>query len=131
MQQALSVDRQVAIIGSGVMGRGIAMVAAAAGHPVCLYDVNGPASIQALAAIRQHWQHQVGQGKLSAAQLDRLCGRLSRAEHLSQLARAGLVIEAIAEDLAAKQALFGQLEQLVLKVGRQLDIVGNMRPNGL
>lgn len=113
MQQALSVDRQVAIIGSGVMGRGIAMVAAAAGHPVCLYDVNGPASTQALAAIRQHWQHQVGQGKLSAAQLDRLCGRLSRAEHLSQLARAGLVIEAIAEDLAAKQALFGQLEQLV------------------
>jgi len=113
MQQALSVSRQVAVIGSGVMGRGIAMVAAAAGHPVCLYDANGIASSQALEAIQQHWQRQADKGKLSAEALDRLCGRLSRAEALEQLAEAGLVIEAIAEDLAAKQALFCQLEQLV------------------
>ncbi|WP_199101807.1 3-hydroxyacyl-CoA dehydrogenase [Aquitalea sp. ASV11] len=113
MQQALSVSRQVAIIGSGVMGRGIAMVAAAAGHPVCLYDANGQASAQAVETIHQHWQRQADKGKLSGADLARLGERLSRAEQLAQLADAGLVIEAIVEDLAAKQALFCQLEQIV------------------
>ncbi|WP_159874742.1 3-hydroxyacyl-CoA dehydrogenase [Aquitalea denitrificans] len=113
MQHALSLSRPVAIIGSGVMGRGIAMVAAAAGHRVCLYDANGSASAQAVATIQQQWQRQADTGKLSAEEVARLCARLSRAEQLQQLAEAGLVIEAIVEDLAAKQALFCQLEQIV------------------
>lgn len=113
MQAALSTARQVAIIGSGVMGRGIAMVAAAAGHPVCLYDANGSASAQALEAVQQQWQRQADRGKLSAEEVALLCGRLCRAERLEQLEQAGLVIEAIVEDLAAKQALFRRLEQIV------------------
>ncbi|NWK78109.1 3-hydroxyacyl-CoA dehydrogenase [Aquitalea sp. LB_tupeE] len=113
MQQTLSVSRQVVIIGAGVMGRGIAMVAAAAGHPVCVYDANGRASVQAVETIHQHWQRQADKGKLSVADVARLGERLSRAEQLEQLAEAGLVIEAIVEDLAAKQALFCQLEQIV------------------
>ncbi|BBF87149.1 3-hydroxybutyryl-CoA dehydrogenase [Aquitalea magnusonii] len=95
------------------MGRGIAMVAAAAGHQVCLYDANGHASAQAVATIQQQWQRQADKGKLSAEEVAHLCARLSRAEQLQQLADAGLVIEAIVEDLAAKQALFCQLEQIV------------------
>lgn len=99
----------VAVIGSGTMGAGIAEVAAAAGHPVLIYDIAPEAVVRAIDGIRQRLASRVSRGKLAAEQADALLARLAPAAELSALACAQLVIEAASERLEIKKALFEQL----------------------
>ncbi|MDF0605585.1 3-hydroxyacyl-CoA dehydrogenase [Neisseriaceae bacterium TC5R-5] len=110
---ALLSTQSVAVIGGGIMGRGIAMVAAQAGHPVQLYDVNTSAASQAVKHIQQQLERLVSKGKLTAQHAAQTAARISSAETLAQLADSSLIIEAIVERLDAKQALFCALETLV------------------
>ncbi len=99
----------VAVIGAGTMGAGIAQVAAVAGHPVTVYDVAEGAAGRAVAAVRDRVARLVDKGRLQGpVEL-----RLEAAADLGELARARCVIEAVAEDLAVKQALFAELEKVV------------------
>ena len=100
----------VAVVGAGTMGGGIAQVAAVAGHPVTLYDAVEGAAERAVAAIRDRVVRLVAQGRLD---LDPAGLRLTVAAELSDLAPARCVIEAVAEDLGVKQALFAGLEKVV------------------
>ena len=100
----------VAVVGAGTMGGGIAQVAAVAGHPVTVYDAVDGAAEQAVAAIRDRVARLVAQGRLD---VDPAGLRLTVAAELSDLAQAECVIEAVAEDLAVKQALFASLEKVV------------------
>jgi 3-hydroxybutyryl-CoA dehydrogenase len=104
------VDRSapVAVVGAGTMGGGIAQVAAVAGHPVTVYDAVEGAAERAVAAIRDRVAQLVTQGRLGPTGL-----RLAVATELGELAPARCVIEAVAEDLAVKQALFAELEKVV------------------
>ena len=98
----------VAVVGAGTMGAGIAQVAAVAGHPVILYDAMEGAAGRAEAAIRDRVARLVAKGRLGQVDL-----QLTVAADLGELAPARCVIEAVAEDLAVKQALFADLEKVV------------------
>jgi 3-hydroxybutyryl-CoA dehydrogenase len=100
----------VAVVGAGTMGAGIAQVAAVAGHPVIVYDAAEGAAGRAVAAVRDRVARLVAKGRLD---LDPSGLQLAVAADLGELAPAGCVIEAVAEDLAVKRALFADLEKIV------------------
>jgi 3-hydroxybutyryl-CoA dehydrogenase len=110
---ALASDKLVAVIGCGVMGAGIAQVAAAAGYKVRLYDVRPDGAGAALSAISAAFGKQADKGRMTASAAAAACDRLQATDSLAGIANAALVIEAIVEDLGAKQALFAELETLV------------------
>lgn len=103
----------VGVIGTGTMGAGIAEVAAAAGHPVRLFDARTGAAADAIAGIAKRLARDVEKGRLGGDEREALLGRLTPVETLEDLASCGLVIEAIVEDLEAKCQLFTALESLV------------------
>ncbi|MBC3495775.1 3-hydroxyacyl-CoA dehydrogenase PaaC [Pseudomonas sp. SWRI100] len=109
---ALDRNTQVAVIGAGAMGAGIAQVAAQAGHPVKLYDNRPGAAAQAVAGIDRQLARLVEKGKLPAGEREAIVARLCPADTLDTLADARLVIEAIVEHLSVKQALLHELEAL-------------------
>jgi 3-hydroxybutyryl-CoA dehydrogenase len=107
---ALAPAVPVAVIGAGTMGVGIAQVAAAAGHPVLLYDAEPSALLAAKERIAVALARAVERERLTTDERDRMLARITPCEGLDALAPAGLVIEAIVEDLAAKARLFETLE---------------------
>jgi len=109
---ALSRDTLVAVVGAGTMGAGIAQVAAGAGHRVLLHDARPDAAGQALENIRRALDKRVERGKLEAAGRDALIARIRPVADLADLAPAGLVVEAVVEDLGVKQALLRELQRL-------------------
>ncbi|WP_373989021.1 3-hydroxyacyl-CoA dehydrogenase PaaH [Duganella sp. BuS-21] len=110
---ALNLDRVVAVIGSGAMGAGIAQVAALAGYTVRLYDTRPEAVAKAIAGIDAALEKLVAKERLGAAERAAAFARLHAAAALDDVADAGLVVEAIVENLDAKRALFAQLEVMV------------------
>lgn len=104
---------QIAVVGVGAMGRGIAQVAASAGHDVALYDAAEGAAEAALGRINSGLQETVDRGKLTQGEAEAAQQRLARVAALSELASAEIVIEAVSEDLAIKQQLFQKLEAIV------------------
>lgn len=73
---ALASNAQVAVIGAGAMGAGIAQVAAQAGHPVKLYDNRPGAAAQAVAGIDRQLARLVEKGKMQAAEREAISARL-------------------------------------------------------
>ena len=106
-------DRPVAVIGAGVMGIGIVQVALLAGHPVHLFDLREGAAAAAAEQLMATLDRLVDKGKLAPEAVAAARGRLRIAAALAQLRDAVLVIEAIVEDLAVKQALMRDLEAIV------------------
>ncbi|MGH8800435.1 MAG: 3-hydroxyacyl-CoA dehydrogenase NAD-binding domain-containing protein, partial [Casimicrobiaceae bacterium] len=103
----------IAVVGAGLMGRGIAQVAAQAGFAVLLYDVRPGAATEAQGAIAATLSMLAGKGKLSESDATRAATRIAPVAALREIAGADLVIEAIVERLDAKQALFRSLEDIV------------------
>lgn len=101
------------IVGTGLMGRGIAQIAAQAGIPTFMFDANPGAAVRARDGIAQTLAKLVEKGKLTAAQLDDTLKHLQPVASLEQLAHCDVAVEAIVEDLTAKQALFVALEAVV------------------
>ncbi len=110
--QALDISIKIAVIGAGAMGSGIAQVAAQAGHFVYLHDQQADAAEKGKAAIAAILQKRVNQGKMQQSDLDSLLNRIHPISNLEDLADAGLVIEAIVENLDIKRKLFADLEIL-------------------
>jgi 3-hydroxybutyryl-CoA dehydrogenase len=106
-------DSPVLIVGAGIMGAGIAQVAAQAGHAVMLFDARAGAAHEAKTKLAVTFEGLVAKGKLSAAQAQSTLGRIAPIDALDAAANAQLVIEAIVEKLDAKRALFQQLEGIV------------------
>jgi 3-hydroxybutyryl-CoA dehydrogenase len=109
----MDTSMNVAVIGAGTMGSGIAQVAAQAGHKVVLFDTRKEAVDKALAGLRKVLDRLVEKGKFTAEQADGIHSRITPASDLKDLAGSGLVIEAIIEDLGIKQKLFSELEGIV------------------
>jgi len=99
----------VGVIGAGTMGAGIAQVAAIAGHRVLLADVADGAAGRAVDRIRERVKAQVAKGRL-AVDPDALD---ITATEISEMGGAGVVVEAVVEDLGVKRSLFAELELLV------------------
>lgn len=101
--------RRVGVVGSGAMARGIAEVTAAAGHPTVLVARGADKAAQALEAIAESLTRGVRRGKVTVETKAAALELLSGAHELSSLADCDLVIEAVAEDLDVKRAVFTAL----------------------
>ncbi|HWD31582.1 MAG TPA: 3-hydroxyacyl-CoA dehydrogenase [Pseudomonas sp.] len=103
----------MAVVGAGVMGAGIAQIAALAGVTVYLFDQREGAAQAARQSIQGTLEKLAGKGKLNADQVLAAAQRLLPVNDIRELADCQLVVEAIIEDLAAKRALFAELETIV------------------
>ena len=103
----------IGVVGLGTMGLGIAQVFAAAGFQVIATDAQARARDSALARLTEALQSRVTAGKLSESDRNATLARLQVVEGLTALAPATMVIEAIVETIAAKNALFAALEAIV------------------
>lgn len=103
----------VLVVGAGIMGAGIAQVAAQAGHAVMLFDAREGAAAEAKAKLSATLDGLVQKGKLAPDAAAMTMGRITSIESLGEAAGARLVIEAIVEKLDIKRGLFKQLESLV------------------
>ncbi|MFO1363875.1 MAG: 3-hydroxyacyl-CoA dehydrogenase [Burkholderiales bacterium] len=101
------------VVGAGIMGAGIAQVAAQAGHRVRLFDAREGAAAQAKAKLAATLDGLAAKGKLTADAAGATMARIEPVAALGAAAGVSLVIEAIVEDLEAKRALFAELESLV------------------
>ena len=104
---------RLGIAGTGLMGRGIAQVAAQAGIEARLYDARAGTAQAAKDAIAAQLEKLVEKGKCDAAEAARAVERLVPVAGLAQFEGCGVVIEAIVEDLEAKRELFRALERVV------------------
>ncbi len=105
--------KTIGVVGAGTMGSGIAQVFAQADYSVQLVDVARPMLDTARRNIEKSLGKFLEKGKLTAAARDAALGRLSTATSLDSLADADYIVEAIVEDVEAKQSLFAGLDALV------------------
>lgn len=106
-------NKPVLVVGAGIMGAGIAQVAAQAGHPVFLFDLREGAAAEARAKLAATLDGLAAKGKLSLEVAQATLTRITAATSLQEAAGAGLVIEAIVEKLEAKRSLFREIEGIV------------------
>ncbi len=104
---------KVGVIGSGIMGSGIAEVAASAGCTVILRSRSQATADGMIAGLEKSLAKQVERGKKSQEDADALRARVSATTSLKDLADCDLVIESIVEDLGTKKALFNELDGIV------------------
>jgi 3-hydroxybutyryl-CoA dehydrogenase len=103
----------ILVVGAGIMGAGIAQVAAQAGHTVLLHDAREGAAAQAKANLAKTLDGLVAKGKLEPSAARDALARIEPIAALDAAKHVGLVIEAIVEQLDAKRGLFAQLETRV------------------
>lgn len=101
------------VIGAGIMGAGIAQVAAQAGHPVLLHDAREGAAAEARTKLAKSLDALVAKGKLTAEAVAQTLARITAVTAIEEAAPVRLVVEAIVEKLDVKRALFKQLEGIV------------------
>lgn len=103
----------IGIIGAGIMGRGIAQVAAGAGLQVVLHDVDPAVTADAIHFVNRMIDRAVEKGRMTAAAAGKSKENIKTTTDLTAFADADLVIEAVVEKLEIKQPLFQQLENIV------------------
>ncbi|HPY41887.1 MAG TPA: 3-hydroxyacyl-CoA dehydrogenase NAD-binding domain-containing protein, partial [Thiolinea sp.] len=115
MSMTINKDTAVLVVGAGIMGAGIAQIAAQAGHTVFLFDTKENAAADAKAKLAKTLDGLVNKGKLEAAAAEQALARIEPLSALEKASSAGLVVEAIIENLEVKRGLFKQLEALLGK----------------
>ena len=103
----------VLIVGAGIMGTGIAQVAAQAGHPVMLFDAQPDAATAAKNKMASVFEKLVAKGKFNEETCAQTLSLIEPIESLDQAAGVGLVVEAIVEDIEIKRSLLQQIEGIV------------------
>ena len=104
--------KRVGIVGSGIMGSGVAEVAAKAGIEVVLRSRAQSTADAMVAGLEKSLAKQVERGKLDAADRTAVLGRVRAVTDLHELGECDLVLESILEDLDAKKHLFTELDRL-------------------
>ncbi len=105
--------QKVGVLGSGIMGSGIAEVVAGAGATVVVRSRSQATADAMLAAMEKSLAKQVERGKRTQADADALRARVSATTRLADLADCDLVIESVVEDLDVKRALFNELNHII------------------
>jgi 3-hydroxybutyryl-CoA dehydrogenase len=108
----MSITR-LGIVGSGIMGSGIAEVAAKAGVDVVLRSRQQATADAMLAGLEKSLAKQVERGKLEEAAAKEIAARVSATSDLADLKDCDLVLESVVEDLEVKKALFAELDGIV------------------
>lgn len=107
--------KQVAVIGAGQMGAGIAQVMADYGFSTILFDAVAGAVDKAIESIKKRLDRAIEKGSINSSKKEEIIKNIKRAENLSALSNADLVIEAIVENIDVKKELFQQLDKLCKK----------------
>jgi len=103
---------RLAVIGAGLMGSGIAQVAAVAGWSVTLRDLDDEALERGLAAVRSSLERFTAKGTITAEEAAAALGRITPTTDLAAAADAEIVVEAVFERLDVKQEVFRELDRL-------------------
>ena len=104
--------KRVGIVGSGIMGSGMAEVAAKAGIEVVLRSRKQETADKTIAGLEKSLNKQVEKGRLSEEDRDGALQRVTGTSDLGDLAACDLVIESVVEDLATKKELFNELDRI-------------------
>jgi len=104
--------KRVGIVGSGIMGSGIAEVAAASGHEVVLRSRSRSTADAMVAGLEKSLNRQIEKGKRTEPERDDILSRVTATTDLQDLATSDLVIESVIEDLAVKKHLFTELDRV-------------------
>ena len=108
----MSEIKKVGVLGCGLMGRGIAQVAATNGYATIVREISDELNDKGKAAIIKSLDKFVEKGKLTADDRDGTLGRLTFTTEMSDLKDCDIVVEAIVEDLKLKRALWKELDGL-------------------
>lgn len=104
--------QQVAVIGAGTMGGGIAMNFLNARIPVTLLEQQQEALDRGINVIRNNYQRSVKSGRLTEKQLEERMALIAPTLEMSELANADLIIEAVFEEMSIKKDVFGKLDAI-------------------
>jgi 3-hydroxybutyryl-CoA dehydrogenase len=104
---------KVGVLGAGLMGHGIAQVAAQSGYDVVLREVDDATLAKGLGKIEKQLARAVEKGKASQEEADAVRGRIEGSTDYRDLADCDLVIEAITENLALKLEMWKEVDQIV------------------
>lgn len=104
--------QKVGVVGCGLMGSGIAQVAAAKGFKTVVREVNQQLLDRGAGKIRETLAKSVAKGKATQAEMDATLGNLTFTTRLDDFRDCDLVIEAIIENMAEKKKLFAELDAL-------------------
>ncbi|OLE24664.1 MAG: 3-hydroxybutyryl-CoA dehydrogenase [Catenulispora sp. 13_1_20CM_3_70_7] len=106
-------SKKLAVIGAGLMGSGIAQVAAAAGYDVAVRDVTDAALKRGTDGIRASLEKFAARGRYSGDEVEAALGRLSTTTDLAEAVDgADVVVEAVFENVEVKQEIFRELDRL-------------------
>jgi 3-hydroxybutyryl-CoA dehydrogenase len=105
-------SQRVAVVGAGLMGSGIAQVAAQAGWQVVLRDITDDALSRGVDAISKSTARFVEKGRFSSDDRDATLARVSTTTDLDAVADADIVVEAIFEQVEVKQEIFRDLDRI-------------------
>jgi 3-hydroxybutyryl-CoA dehydrogenase len=106
------VKEQIAVIGAGQMGNGIAHVFAQSGFPVTMIDVSHDALEKGMATIEKNLDRQVKKGTLQEKQREETLGFISPEQSLDAASDAALIVEAATENTDLKFRIFGDLDRI-------------------
>ena len=101
---------QIGIVGSGIMGAGIAEVLISAGHLVTVRSRSAQSADDVVARVATSLTRRVDRGKLDADRRDDMLARLAATTDLRALSECDIVIESVVEDLAMKKDLLAELD---------------------
>jgi len=104
--------RQVAVVGAGLMGSGIAQVAAVAGWDVVLHDVTDESLVRGRAAIEQSTGKLAQKDRMTEEERARALERITTTTDLAAVSTASVVVEAVFEQVEVKQRVFSELDRL-------------------
>jgi 3-hydroxybutyryl-CoA dehydrogenase len=104
--------KNVGVIGCGLMGSGIAQVAAQAGFPVTVVEANDELAKRGLDRLRETFEALVAKGKLDARAKDALLARIAGTSRLEELKGCDLVVEAMTENQQLKNETFAKLGRI-------------------
>jgi 3-hydroxybutyryl-CoA dehydrogenase len=103
---------KVAVLGAGIMGAGIAQVAAQGGYQVLLRDLQKSIVQDSLVTVEKNLAKAINKKRLSTEQRDDILSRIQTCTDLAEVHDADLVIEAVVENMAVKKQIFAELDHL-------------------
>ena len=105
-------NETIGVIGSGLMGHGIAQIFAVHGYSVLVVDPNQQSLATVAARVRANLEQMLAHGVALADDVDTIIGRISLSTDMADCAHCDFVIEAVFEDMSLKQRIFAELDDI-------------------